>query len=97
MFELQIDKYLIYFNYKTFEQINDHIKENISKEQIWLALADYDFYIDIKFELDLYTGSLSTKTELLNLFLSDGQAEELADLSGFSFNAECKKLEEKLF
>jgi hypothetical protein len=33
----------------------------------------------------------------LNEFLSEGQAEELAEISGFSYNAECKKLEEKLF
>jgi hypothetical protein len=56
--------------------------------------------------LDCYTGSLTTEIELnsneitnklLNQFLSEGQAEDFGDLSGISFNAECKKLEEKLF
>ena len=106
IFELQVDEDLIYLNDETVEQINNLIKEYISNEPIWSALSDYDFYVDIKFELDRYTGSLTAEFELdsnevkyniLNQFLSEGQAEELAEVSGFSFNAECKKLEEKLF
>jgi hypothetical protein len=106
IFELQVDENLIYLNEESVKQINNRIKENISNEPIWSALSDYDFYLDIKFELDRYTGSLATEFEVvsketiinfLNQFLSEEQAKELADVSGLSFNAQCKKLEEKLF
>ena len=106
IFELQVDENLIYLNEESVKQINNRIKENISNEPMWSALSDYDFYLDIKFELDRYTGSLATEFEVvsketiinfLNQFLSEEQAKELADVSGLSFNAQCKKLEEKLF
>ena len=105
IFELQVDENLIYLNDEGVKQINNQIEENISNE-LWSAISDYDFYIDIKFELDRYTGNLTAEFELdsneviyyiLNEFLYEGLEELLPDISGFSFNAECKKLEEKLF
>ena len=105
IFELQVDENLIYLNNESVKQINKQIEESISNE-LWLAISDYDFYIDIKFELDRYTGNLTAEFELdsneviyyiLNEFLYEGLEELLPDISGFSFNAECKKLEEKLF
>ena len=105
IFELQVDENLIYLNDEGVKQINNQIEENISNE-LWSAISDYDFYIDIKFELDRYTGNLTAEFELdsneviyyiLNEFFYEGLSELLSDISGFSFNAECKKLEEKLF
>ena len=105
IFELQVDEKLIYLNERGVKQINNQIEENISNE-LWLGISDYDFYVDIKFELDRYTGNLTAEFELdsneviyyiLNEFLYEGLEELLPDISGFSFNAECKKLEEKLF
>ena len=105
-FELQVDEDLIYLSDEGVKQINNRIKENIINKPIWSALSDYDYYVDIKFELDRYSGILTAKFELdsneviyhiLNEFLYEGLAEVLPDISGFSFNAECKKLEEKLF
>lgn len=105
IFELQVDENLIYLNEEGVKQINNQIEENISNE-LWLAISDYDFYVDIKFELDRYTGNLAAEFELdsneviyyiLKEFLYEGLEELLPDISGFSFNAECKKLEEKLF
>ena len=105
IFELQVDENLIYLNDEGVKQINNQIEENISNE-LWLGISDYDFYVDIKFELDRYTGNLTAEFELdsneviyyiLNEFLYEGLEELLPDISGFSFNAECKKLEEKLF
>ena len=105
IFELQVDEKLIYLNERGVKQINNQIEENISNE-LWLGISDYDFYVDIKFELDRYTGNLTAEFELdsneviyyiLNEFFYEGLSELLSDISGFSFNAECKKLEEKLF
>ena len=105
-FELQVDENLIYLSDEGVKQINNRIKENIINEPIWSVLSDYDLTIDIKFELDRYTGNLTAELELnsnevinyiLNEFSYEGLAEVLPDISGFSFNAECRKLEEKLF
>ena len=105
IFELQVDENFIYLNDEGVKQINNQIEENISND-LWLAISDYDFYVDIKFKLDRYTGNLTAEFELdsneviyyiLNEFLYEGLEELLPDISGFSFNAECKKLGEKLF
>ncbi|MDC0461929.1 hypothetical protein OAM34_02860 [Alphaproteobacteria bacterium] len=106
IFELQVDEDLIYLKDETAKQINDLIKKNIMENPIWLVLGEYDFYIDTKFEIARHTGKLTAEfkldskkmiNHLLNQFFSEEHAEELADLSGFSFDAECKNLEEKLF
>ena len=104
IFELQVDENLLYLSDEGVKQINNRLKENFANAPNWSGLANHDY--DVKFELDRYTGNLTAKLELdkndmiyriLKEFRYKRLAEVLPDISGFSFNAKCKKLEEKLF